>query len=158
MAQKPENVFNLLEDLLSYSIPVAKQEADEFQEMLSKDHEGATLEAWDMYYYAEKVRKEKYNFDAEQTRPYFEINNVRQGCFDVLTRLYGISFTERKDVEVYAEDVVAFEAKNEKENMQAYYTGTLIQELPNKGAHGATNTADSTVKTEKHDSYNNCLL
>lgn len=114
MAQKPENVFNLLEDLLSYSIPVAKQEADEFQEMLSKDHEGATLEAWDMYYYAEKVRKEKYNFDAEQTRPYFEINNVRQGCFDVLTRLYGISFTERKDVEVYAEDVVAFEAKNEK--------------------------------------------
>lgn len=114
MAQKPENVFNLLEDLLSYSIPVAKQEADEFQEMLSKDHEGATLEAWDMYYYAEKVRKEKYNFDAEQTRPYFEINNVRQGCFDVLTKLYGISFTERKDVEVYAEDVVAFEAKNEK--------------------------------------------
>lgn len=114
MAQKPENVFNLLEELLSYSIPVAKQEAEEFQKMLSKDHKGATLEAWDMYYYAEKVRKEKYNFDAELTRPYFEINNVRQGCFDVLTKLYGISFTERNDVEVYAEDVTAFEAKNEE--------------------------------------------
>ncbi len=114
MAQKPENVFKLLEDLLSYAVPVAKKEAAEFQALLSKDHNGATLEAWDMYYYAEKVRKQKYNFDAEQTRPYFEINNVRQGCFDVLTKLYGISFTERKDVEVYAEDVVAFEAKNEK--------------------------------------------
>ncbi len=114
MAQKPENVFKLLEDLLSYAVPVAKEEAKEFQAMLSKDHKGATLEAWDMYYYAEKVRKEKYNFDAEQTRPYFEINNVRQGCFDVLTKLYGISFTERKDIEVYAEDVIAFEAKNEK--------------------------------------------
>lgn len=66
MAQKPENVFNLLEDLLSYSIPVAKQEADEFQEMLSKDHEGATLEAWDMYYYAEKYVKK--NITSMQNR------------------------------------------------------------------------------------------
>lgn len=114
MAKKPENVFNLLEQLLSYSIPVAKQEAAEFQKLLDKDEKGAKLEAWDMYYYAEKVRQQKYNFDAEQTRPYFEINNVRQGCFEVLKKLYGVSFTERKDIDVYAEDVTVFEAKNEK--------------------------------------------
>lgn len=114
MAKEPKAVFDLLENLLSYSVKVAKKEAAQFQAMLSKDVPGATLEAWDMYYYAEKVRQQKYNFDAELTRPYFEINNVRQGCFDVLTKLYGISFTERKDVSVYAEDVLAFEAKNEK--------------------------------------------
>lgn len=114
MAKEPKAVFDLLENLLSYSVKVAKEEAAQFQAMLSKDVPGATLEAWDMYYYAEKVRQQKYNFDAELTRPYFEINNVRQGCFDVLTKLYGISFTERKDVSVYAEDVLAFEAKNEK--------------------------------------------
>lgn len=114
MAKEPKAVFDLLENLLTYSVKVAKEEAKEFQALLSKDVPGATLEAWDMYYYAEKVRQQKYNFDAELTRPYFEINNVRQGCFDVLTKLYGISFTERKDVSVYAEDVLAFEAKNEK--------------------------------------------
>lgn len=114
MAKEPKAVFDLLENLLTYSVKVAKEEAAQFQALLSKDVPGATLEAWDMYYYAEKVRQQKYNFDAELTRPYFEINNVRQGCFDVLTKLYGISFTERKDVSVYAEDVLAFEAKNEK--------------------------------------------
>ncbi|MBO7277284.1 MAG: M3 family metallopeptidase [Bacteroidales bacterium] len=114
MAKEPKNVFNLLENLLSYSVKVAKEEAAQFQALLSKDVPGATLEAWDMYYYAEKVRQQKYNFDAELTRPYFEINNVRQGCFDVLTKLYGITFTQRDDISVYAEDVLAFEAKNEK--------------------------------------------
>lgn len=114
MAKEPKNVFNLLENLLSYSVKVAKEEAAQFQALLSKDVPGATLEAWDMYYYAEKVRQQKYNFDAELTRPYFEINNVRQGCFDVLTKLYGITFTQRDDISVYAEDVLVFEAKNEK--------------------------------------------
>lgn len=102
MAKTPDKVFKLLEDLLSYSVPVAKKEAEEFQKLLDKDEKGAKLEAWDMYYYAEKVRQQKYDFDAEQTRPYFEIDNVRQGCFETLTKLYGISFTERKDISVYA--------------------------------------------------------
>lgn len=133
MAKEPKAVFDLLENLLTYSVKVAKEEAKEFQALLSKDVPGATLEAWDMYYYAEKVRQQKYNFDAELTRPYFEINNVRQGCFDVLTKLYGISFTERKDVSVYAEDVLAFEAKNEKgEHVGILYWDPYTR--PSKGA------------------------
>lgn len=133
MAKEPKAVFDLLENLLSYSVKVAKEEAAQFQAMLSKDVPGAKLEAWDMYYYAEKVRQQKYNFDAELTRPYFEINKVRQGCFDVLTKLYGISFTERKDISVYAEDVLAFEAKNEKgEHVGILYWDPYTR--PSKGA------------------------
>lgn len=133
MAKEPKAVFDLLENLLSYSVKVAKEEAAQFQTMLSKDVPGAKLEAWDMYYYAEKVRQQKYNFDAELTRPYFEINNVRQGCFDVLTKLYGISFTERKDISVYAEDVLVFEAKNEKgEHVGILYWDPYTR--PSKGA------------------------
>ena len=133
MAKEPKAVFDLLENLLSYSVKVAKEEAAQFQTMLSKDVPGAKLEAWDMYYYAEKVRQQKYNFDAELTRPYFEINKVRQGCFDVLTKLYGISFTERKDISVYAEDVLAFEAKNEKgEHVGILYWDPYTR--PSKGA------------------------
>ena len=133
MAKEPKAVFDLLENLLSYSVKVAKEEAAQFQAMLSKDVPGAKLEAWDMYYYAEKVRQQKYNFDAELTRPYFEINKVRQGCFDVLTKLYGISFTERKDISVYAEDVLVFEAKNEKgEHVGILYWDPYTR--PSKGA------------------------
>lgn len=135
MAKTPENVFKLLEDLLSYSVPVAKKEAEEFQKLLDKDEKGAKLEAWDMYYYAEKVRQQKYDFDAEQTRPYFEIDNVRQGCFETLKKLYGISFTERKDISVYAEDVRVFEAKNEKgEHVGILYWDPFTRDSKQSGA------------------------
>lgn len=135
MAKTPENVFKLLEDLLSYSVPVAKKEAAEFQKLLDKDEKGAKLEAWDMYYYAEKVRQQKYDFDAEQTRPYFEIDNVRQGCFETLTKLYGISFTERTDISVYAEDVRVFEAKNEKgEHVGILYWDPFTRDSKQSGA------------------------
>ena len=135
MAKTPEKVFKLLEDLLSYSVPVAKKEAAEFQKLLDKDEKGAKLEAWDMYYYAEKVRQQKYDFDAEQTRPYFEIDNVRQGCFETLKKLYGISFTERKDISVYAEDVRVFEAKNEKgEHVGILYWDPFTRDSKQSGA------------------------
>lgn len=135
MAKTPDKVFKLLEDLLSYSVPVAKKEVAEFQKLLDKDEKGAKLEAWDMYYYAEKVRQQKYDFDAEQTRPYFEIDNVRQGCFETLKKLYGISFTERKDISVYAEDVRVFEAKNEKgEHVGILYWDPFTRDSKQSGA------------------------
>lgn len=115
MNKTPKEVYTLLEGLLSYSIPAAKKDVIELQKLLEKDHKGARLEAWDWSYYANKIKKAKYNYDAEQTRPYFEINNVRQGCFDVITKLYGLSFTERKDIKTYADDVQVFECKNEKD-------------------------------------------
>lgn len=115
MQKTPQQVYSLLEGLLEYSIPAAKKDVVELEKLLVKDHPGATLEAWDWSFYAEKLKKQKFNFDAEETRPYFEINNVRQGCFDVVTKLYGLTFTERKDIPVYNEDVQVFECKNEKD-------------------------------------------
>ncbi|MBP1645832.1 MAG: Zn-dependent oligopeptidase [Bacteroidetes bacterium] len=114
MQKTPKQVYTLLEGLLKYSIPAAKKDVAELQKLLVKDYPGATLEAWDWSYYADKLKKQKFNFDEEETRPYFEINNVRQGCFDVITKLYGLTFTERKDIPVYAKDVQVFECKNGK--------------------------------------------
>ncbi len=114
MQKTPQQVYTLLEGLLKYSIPAAKKDVAELQKLLVKDYPGATLEAWDWSYYADKLKKQKFNFDEEETRPYFEINNVRQGCFDVITKLYGLTFTERKDIPVYAKDIQVFECKNEK--------------------------------------------
>lgn len=114
MNKTPGEVYKLLEGLLAYSIPASQKDAKELQALLEKDHKGATLEAWDWFYYSEKLKQNKFNFNEEETRPYFEINNVRQGCFDVLTKLFGVIFTERKDIAVYEKDVTVFECKNEK--------------------------------------------
>ncbi|MBR1625687.1 MAG: M3 family metallopeptidase [Bacteroidales bacterium] len=116
MAKTPKTADSLLETCLKYSVKAAKKDISEFQAMLSKDEKGAVLEGWDMYYYAEKLKKQRYDFDEEQTRPYFEIENVKQGCFNNITRLYGLTFTKLDNIQTYADDVDVYEVKDEKGN------------------------------------------
>lgn len=135
MIKTPAEVYSLLEGLLSYSIPAAKHDVIDLELLLHKDQPGAKLEAWDWPYYANKLKKQKFDFDPEETRPYFEINNVRQGCFDVITKLYGLTFTERDDISVYEEDVLVFECKNEKdEHVGILYWDPFTRESKRGGA------------------------
>lgn len=112
MAKTPEKVMSFLDNLWAKSLPVAQQEAMSLQEMVKKEGKTFKLEAWDWWYYSEKLRKAKYDIDEEEMRPYFKLENVRNGAFEVATKLYGITFTERKDIPVYQEDVQAFEVKD----------------------------------------------
>jgi peptidyl-dipeptidase Dcp len=112
MAKTPKNVYKLLEQLWTPALQRAKMEASDLQKMAEKDGQNFKLAAWDWWYYAEKLRKEKYALDDETLRPYFKLENVRQGAFDVAHKLYGITFTERKDLPVYNKDVKAFEVKD----------------------------------------------
>ena len=114
MAKTPGRADSLLRDCLVYAIKSAKTDADNFQLLLSQDHKGAKLEGWDMYYYAEKLKKLRYNFDEEETRPYFEIENVKQGCFNNISRLYGLKFEKLDNIETYAKDVDVYEVKNQE--------------------------------------------
>lgn len=109
MAKTPEKVMTFLNNIWEKSLPVAKAEAASLQELINKDSKKFKLEAWDWWYYSEKLRKEKYDIDEEQLRPYFSLEKVRNGAFDVATKLWGITFVERKDIPVYQEDVQAFE-------------------------------------------------
>ncbi len=111
MAKTPISVFDLLNNLWSAALPVAKAEAAEMQKMMDKENKGENLEAWDWFYYANKVKQEKYSFNAEELRPYFPLEQVKQGIFYVTQRLYGLSFTEVKDIPRYHPDVVAYEVK-----------------------------------------------
>ncbi|WP_245546761.1 M3 family metallopeptidase [Pseudopedobacter saltans] len=111
MAKNPASVFDLLNNLWSAALPVAKLEATEMQKIMDKQGKGEKLEAWDWFYYANKVKQEKYNFDAEELKPYFPLEQVKQGIFFVSQRLYGLSFTEVKDIPKYHPDVVAYEVK-----------------------------------------------
>ncbi|MBI5661648.1 MULTISPECIES: M3 family metallopeptidase [Ignavibacterium] len=111
MAKTPENVLKFLNELWLPSINQAKVEAAEMQKLIDDDGGKFKLAAWDWWYYAEKVKKAKYALDEEMLRPYFKMENVRKGAFDVASKLYGIKFIRRDDIEVYDSDVEVYEVQ-----------------------------------------------
>lgn len=111
MAKNPLAVYTFLDKVWSVALPVAKKEAAELQTMIDAEGSNFKLEPWDWWYYAEKLRKQKYDLDEEALKPYFSLENVRQGMFDIATRLYGITFTERNDIQKYHPEVRTFEVK-----------------------------------------------
>ena len=111
MAKTPDKVYDLLNQLWKPALAMAKKEAKELQEMIYKEGGNFKLKAWDWWYYAEKLRKEKYDLDEEALRPYFELENVREGAFAVAKKLYGITFEELTDLPKYHEEVKTFEVK-----------------------------------------------
>ncbi|NEU68162.1 M3 family metallopeptidase [Spirosoma agri] len=116
MAQTPEKVAQLLNQLWTATVPVAKQEAADLQAMMDKENkanpgQSEKLASWDWRYYAEKLRKEKYALDEQELRPYFSLESVREGIFTLTNRLYGLRFERRTDVPVYHEEATAYEVK-----------------------------------------------
>ena len=109
MAQNPDKVYTFLGQIWEPARRKALQEAAEWEALGKKDDPGFKLQPWDWWYYAEKVRKAKYDLDEESLRPYFKLENVLQGAFDVAGKLYGLKFVERKDIPKYHKDVRVFE-------------------------------------------------
>ncbi|MEG1008133.1 MAG: M3 family metallopeptidase, partial [Bacteroides sp.] len=112
MAKNADTVMSFLNNLWSYALPKAKAEAAELQTLMNKEGKGEKLEAWDWWYYTEKLRKEKFNLDEEQTKPYFKLENVREGAFAVANKLYGITLTKLTGIPTYHPDVEVFEVKD----------------------------------------------
>jgi len=111
MAKQPENVYDLLNKLWEPALTISKKEAYELQAMIYEEGNNFKLEPWDWWFYAEKLKKAKYDFDDEILRPYFKLENVRNGAFTVANKLYGITFEELTDIPKYHEDVKVFEVK-----------------------------------------------
>ncbi len=111
MAQEPGNVYNLLERIWSPALNKAKEEAAMMQEMIDSEGADFKLESWDWWYYAEKIRKEKYDLNEEEVRDYFSLATVKEGLFNVVNNLYGLTFELREDLPAYHEEVVAYEVK-----------------------------------------------
>ncbi|HNZ68735.1 MAG TPA: M3 family metallopeptidase [Prolixibacteraceae bacterium] len=112
MAKTPENVYNLLTQVWTPAIARAKEEAADIQAMIDREGGNFKLESWDWWYYAEKVRKEKFNLDEEQLRPYFELNNVRDGVFGVANKLYGLTFTKMENMPLFHPECEVYEVKD----------------------------------------------
>lgn len=112
MAKKPENVFNLLNNLWEKAIPVAKSEVVEMQKIIDKEGGNFKLEPSDWWYYAEKLRKQKYDLNDSELRPYFKLENVRDGAFTCATKLFGITFTPIKDCPLPHPEASVYEVKD----------------------------------------------
>jgi len=122
MAKTPAGVYGLLDRLWPASLGVAKKEAADLQAAIRADGKDFPLAAWDWRYYAEKVRKARFDLDDQALRPYFPIDRVREGVFYAANRLYGITFTERTDVPKYHPEVRVFEVKDADGSFLALYT------------------------------------
>ncbi len=111
MAKTPDKVFELLDKLWKPAINVAKNEVEELQAIIDKEGKKFKLEAWDWMYYAEKLHKQKYDLDETALRPYFKLENVRDGVFMVANKMYGLTFEPIKEIPLPHPDAMAFEVK-----------------------------------------------
>jgi peptidyl-dipeptidase Dcp len=111
MAKNPAAVFKLLDQVWKPSLEMAKKEARELQALIDQEGGKFKLEPWDWWYYAEKLKKARYELDDEILRPYFKLENVRNGAFEVAHKLWGLQFVERTDIPIYHPEVKVFELK-----------------------------------------------
>lgn len=147
MAQSPDKVFDLLNKLIQEGNKVAKIERDELQQLIKEEGHNFNLAPWDWWFYAEKLRAQKYNFNEESLRPYFELNNVLDGMFNVATNLFGIKFIERTDLPIYHEEVKVFEVKDDKDN----HVGILYADFFPRASKGAGAWMNSFMKQHYKD-------
>ncbi len=117
MAKNPKAVYDLLNQLWTPALKRAGGEAAEMRAMIQKEGGDFELKPWDWWYYAEKIKKAKYDLDEEELRPYLEMKNVRKGVFDVATRLFGLRFIERTDIPKYHADAETFEVRDTADSL-----------------------------------------
>lgn len=160
MAKTPEVVFNFFNELLPIATKKVKEEAEDIKKIISS--EGGKIEKniapYDWDYYAEKVRKQKYDLDESQIKPYFELFNVLEnGVFYAATKLYGITFKKRKDIPVYHPDVVVYELFEESgEALGLFYGDFYARESKKGGAWMSSFVTQTKLLEQKPVIYNVC--
>lgn len=133
MARTPAQVYGLLNKLWEPARKVALAEAKSLQGMIEEEKGGFKLAPWDWRYYAEKVKRARYELDENDVRQYFTLDNVRQGAFYVANRLYGLTFTERTDIPKYHPEVRTFEVKDADGSHLGVY---MVDYHPRPGKRG----------------------
>ena len=121
MAQSPEQVLDFLTDLAARSRPIAEKEFEELKAFTQETAGMTELEAWDVTYFAEKLRQQRYSISQEELKPYFPEDKVVAGLFAVVNRLYGLDIKERTDVDVWHKDVRFFDIFDEKGELRGQF-------------------------------------
>ncbi len=146
MAKNPETATKLLMDLWTPALNMAKQEAADIKKMMVKDGIKGNVEPYDWRYYAEKIRKERFDLNEQEMKPYFSLDGTREGIFMVCKNLYGLQFNPLKEVPTYHEDVTVWEVKDADNN----HIGILYMDFHPRASKrgGAWMTSYRTQKME----------
>jgi len=135
MAETPERVFTFLNQLLDVVQPAAVKDVAELRDFAQKLDGTKEVKPWDVAYYSEKLREEKFKFSDEELRPYFQLENVVQGVFAHAQKLYGLQFKKRTDIPLYHPDVNAYEVVDAKNQyIGLFYTDFFPRETKKSGA------------------------
>jgi peptidyl-dipeptidase Dcp len=156
MAKNPEAVYDILDDLAPKALVKAKVEAADIQAEIVKDGKDFKLQPWDWAYYAEKVRKAKYDLDDNQVKPYFEMNTVlNDGLFFAMNKLYGITIKPRNDLPVWHKDVSAYEVFNkDSSSIGLFYLDPYARQGKRGGAWMDELVTQSFLQNTKPVVYN----
>ncbi len=157
MAKTPEKVIEFSQEILEKAKPAAEREFRELTEFaieLSEKEDGLRaihkLEKWDAAYYSEKLKQERFDLDDEKLKPYFKLENVIDGVFEIAQRLYGLSFKKTETIDKYHPDVVTYLVKNEDGSLNSIFYGDFF---PRKGKrNGAWMTS---FKNQWHENGEN---
>jgi peptidyl-dipeptidase Dcp len=149
-AKNPENVYGLLDKVWPAGLAQAKQELADMQALVDQQADTYQVEAWDWRYLSEKIRKQRFDLDENQTKPYFSLEDTLKGVFYTANKLFGMTFKERTDLPVYHEDVRVFEVYYKNgELIGLYLTDHYVRESKRGGAW--MNAYRSQYVTEKGD-------
>ena len=142
MAKTPKNVYDLIEKVWTPGLKRAKEEASDMQKMIDREGGKFKLESWDWFYYSEKVRKEKYDLDEEEVRPYFQLNHVRDGAFAVANKLYGLNFKQISNMPLYHPECQVFEVKDRDSSLIGILYMDFFPRASKKGGAWMNNYRD----------------
>lgn len=158
MAKTPDAVEAFFARLVPSATAKAKGEAADIQALIDKQNGGFTLQPWDWNYYAEQVRKEKYNLDESEIKPYFELNKVlEKGVFYAANQLYGLTFKERHDLPVYQKNVRVFEVfDKDNSSFALFYCDYYKRDNKSGGAWMSNLVGQSKLLGTKPVIYNVC--
>ncbi|MBR2194756.1 MAG: M3 family metallopeptidase [Salinivirgaceae bacterium] len=146
MAKNSKNVMDFLPSVWEPSLAQAKKEAAELQKLMDAEGRGEKLEPWDWWFYAEKLRRKKYNLDEEALKPYFKLENVRQGVFDLATKLYGLKFEKLSGMPVYNPDVEVFKVMDADGSLLGIFYGDYFPRAGKRGGAWMNNINEQYVK------------
>jgi len=149
MAKDPQQVLGFLQDLAGRSHQQALRDLEELQAFAKEEYAIDTLNPWDIAYYSEKLRQKKYNISQEELKPYFPAEKVIQGMFDVVTRLYGVSFNELEGIDTWHPDVKFFEIVDDTGVRAQFYFDLYAR--PKKRGGAWMDDCTSRLKTSKRE-------
>jgi len=121
MAETPEKVKDFLSELLEKALPAAKSEFEELSKFAQSKDGLEILEKWDGAYYSEKLKQSLFDFEDEKLKPYFSLNNVIQGAFEIAHRLFNLNFSEVNTIQKYHKDVKTYEVRDDENNLVAIF-------------------------------------